>query len=247
MKKLLVVSLLIIISITLNAKPKFGIEVETGLAMSGYNDVRIPNIGNSTSFSLKDDLNLGSTLHARLNVHYQIHPRHRISLLATPLTLKGEGEFNRDVEYMGTMFYTGEPIEATYRFDSYRLQYHYVLPRDWFLVRSVGASIKIRDAEIALKSTGSKHASKTNTGAVPLLSLEAGYRINPRLDMVLEAEGLASPYGRAEDVFIGANYSLREKLLIKAGYRFLEGGSDNEEVYTFAAVHYAVLGFQIKL
>jgi len=32
---------------------------------------------------------------------------------------------------------------------------------------------------------------------------------------------------------------------IRVGYRFLEGGSDNDEVYTFAAIHYATLGFSL--
>jgi hypothetical protein len=34
---------------------------------------------------------------------------------------------------------------------------------------------------------------------------------------------------------------------MRAGYRLLEGGSDNDEVYTFAAIHYATIGFSIKL
>ena len=247
MKRSLLILAALTFSLALLAMPDIKIDVETGLALPGYNDVRIPNNDNHTMFSLKDDLDLSPTVHARLNVHWKLHPRHQLSLLATPLTLKGEGKFDRDVKYQGTTFFAGEPIDATYRFDSYRLQYRYVLPREWFYIRSVGASLKLRDAEIALETTGGKKATKTNTGLVPLLALEAGYRVNPKLDLVLAAEGLASPYGRAEDVFVGAIYDVKPKLGVKAGYRFLEGGSDIDEVYTFAAVHYLVLGLNVKL
>jgi hypothetical protein len=34
---------------------------------------------------------------------------------------------------------------------------------------------------------------------------------------------------------------------IDAGYRLLEGGADNDEVFTFALFHYAVAGVRIKL
>jgi hypothetical protein len=33
---------------------------------------------------------------------------------------------------------------------------------------------------------------------------------------------------------------------ITAGYRFLEGGADNDEVYTFALVHYLAAGVVVR-
>ncbi len=247
MKKIILATLILMLVASLSAKLEFAVEAETGLAIPGYNDVRIPNNDSNTRFSLKDDLDLSPTIHTRLNLHFKLNPRHQVSLLATPLTLKAEGKFDRNVRYQNTSFLAGEPIDGTYRFDSYRLQYRYILPKEFYGLRSIGASMKIRDAEIALETTGNKKAAKTDTGIVPLLSLNAGYRINPQWDVVLEAEGLASPYGRAEDVFVGAKYDLKDKLALKAGYRFLEGGSDIDKVYTFSAVHYLVLGFVIKL
>ena len=246
MKRMLIVSLMLVTAIILNAFPDIRIEAESGVAISGYNDVRIPNEGENTRFSLKDDLEISPVLHTRLSIHYFANPRHQFSLMASPLTLKPEGRLKQDVVYQGKHFWKNDEVKAIYRFDSYRLQYRYNLRKDFYGIRAIGASLKLRDAEISLTSS-SNSASKTNTGFVPLLSLNAGYRINQRLDLILEAEGLASPYGRAEDVFAGATYRLKQKLDVKAGYRFLEGGSDIDEVYTFAAVHYAVLGFQVNL
>lgn len=246
MKKILFTALILMSAIALSAKPDLRIEAETGIAFPGYNDVRIPNVGNNTQFSLKDDLGLKSTLSTRLSVHYRISPRHQVSLMAAPLTLKAEEKLAKDVVYQGKHFWKNDIVKTEYRFDSYRLQYRYFLPKEFFGIRAVGASLKMRDAEISLESS-SNQSSKTNTGFVPLLSLNAGYKVNDELDIVLEAEGLASPYGRAEDVFVGALYNVHKHLKVKAGYRFLEGGSDNEEVYTFAAVHYAIVGFAVRL
>ncbi len=247
MKRYIIIITMISISLMLNAVIDLSIDVETGIAVPGYNDAKIPNDDNHDEFSLKDELNIKPALHTRLNIHWRPAPHHQISLMATPLTLKGEGKFNRHIRYMDTTFFAGEPIDVSYRFDSYRLQYHYIFDKPVLgFIRSVGAAGKIRDAEIKLETTGNKMATKTNTGFVPLLNVDLGYRYSPDLDFVLEAEGLGSPYGRAEDVFLGAVYNLKDKLDVKAGYRILEGGSDAGEVYTFAAVHYGVLGFIVR-
>ncbi len=183
---------------------------------------------------------------SRLLLHYKPHPRHQITLLAAPLTLKPSGTLKNTIEYEGVTFNAGEQIDAEYRFDSYRLGYRYFFPKRLFVLKSLGVAAKIRDAEILLKS-GDKRSTKTNTGFVPLLNVNMGYPIMDELELVLEAEGLGSPYGRAEDVYLGLDFSINHKLNMRAGYRLLEGGSDNDEVYTFAAIHYATLGFSVKL
>jgi hypothetical protein len=35
---------------------------------------------------------------------------------------------------------------------------------------------------------------------------------------------------------------LNDHVSLKAGYRILEGGADNDEVYTFSLFHYVVAG-----
>jgi len=45
--------------------------------------------------------------------------------------------------------------------------------------------------------------------------------------------------GRAFDVALKVGYDLTESWTAFAGYRMLEGGSDNDDVYTFAWLHYA--------
>ncbi len=58
---------------------------------------------------------------------------------------------------------------------------------------------------------------------------------------------MAAPQGRAEDVLIAATYKLSVKVALKTGYRILEGGADNDEVYNFSLFNYALVGLSITL
>ena len=49
----------------------------------------------------------------------------------------------------------------------------------------------------------------------------------------------ASP-GRAIDFALKVHYDLNDRWNVAVGYRTLEGGADNDKVYTFAWLHYAV-------
>ncbi|MBN2381428.1 hypothetical protein JXQ70_00965, partial [bacterium] len=62
------------------------------------------------------------------------------------------------------------------------------------------------------------------------------------LGLLVEADAAWSPQGRAEDVLVSLNMKTNEKLAFKIGYRMLEGGADNDRVYTFSLFHYLVCG-----
>ncbi len=64
--------------------------------------------------------------------------------------------------------------------------------------------------------------------------------------MELSGDALAAPQGRAEDVLFALLYQISPKMETKIGYRLLEGGSDGDEVYTFALIHYAVIGLGFR-
>jgi hypothetical protein len=46
---------------------------------------------------------------------------------------------------------------------------------------------------------------------------------------------------------IAATYRFSDRLGLKAGYRILEGGADNDEVYNFALFNFASAGLFIFL
>jgi hypothetical protein len=58
----------------------------------------------------------------------------------------------------------------------------------------------------------------------------------------LDGDGLAAPQGRAEDVLAVLTMQASDRIGFKLGYRILEGGADNDEVYSFALIHYASFG-----
>jgi hypothetical protein len=47
-------------------------------------------------------------------------------------------------------------------------------------------------------------------------------------------------------VSLKAIVRLSRAVSVDAGYRLLEGGADNDEVYTFAFFHYAVAGVRVS-
>ncbi|MBW6513285.1 MAG: hypothetical protein K0B87_00795 [Candidatus Syntrophosphaera sp.] len=226
---------------------KFSLDLETGAAFSGYNDLRIPNApeDNSTMFSFTDDLSSKTVMYGRANLHYKITPRHQVSLLAAPLTIRPTGTLDYNVEFMGETFTAGKKIDAVYRFNSFRLQYLYRFKNQNIGIRAIGLSGKVRDAVISLENEDG-YAEKTDLGFVPLIGFEFGYDFTNELSVILKGEALASPFGRAEDVLLAFNYDFNDRYGLYLGYRFLEGGSDIDEVYTFANVNYAAIGTRIR-
>ena len=216
------------------------IDLETGLITTGYNDVRIPgDIG--TLFSLKDDLSAKSKIYYRLRASYKIKSRHTLSLLYAPLEVKSEGSIPSDISFAGELFPANSDIKATYKFNSYRLTYRYDFVQKPKFNFWLGFTAKMRDARIALESNGLS-AEKENVGFVPIINFRVLWKLNENLGLLFDGDALAAKQGRAEDVLIAATYRVNEHIGLRAGYRILEGGANNDEVYGFALFHYASLG-----
>lgn len=220
-------------------------ELEAGLVFAGRNDVRIPGSG-GTQISLADELHTDPTPVFRVRVGYRFRERHLITALYAPLQVNATGTIDRDVSFSGGTYPSGSPVLAVYRFDSYRLTYRYSFVRRPGLELAAGGTAKIRDAEISLY--GADARSKTNTGFVPLLNFHIAWRPGDgRFGLLLDADALVAPQGRAEDVLLAITWALRDGVELRAGYRTLEGGADNDEVYNFAWLHYAVIGIALTL
>ena len=215
-------------------------EVEAGVVFSGRNDTRIPGDSGS-DLSLVHDLSTHPAPAFRLRLGYRIADRHLITALYAPLRLNATGQLDRDVSFMGGTYPAGTPILAVYRFDSYRLTYRYSFIRDEGLDVAAGFTGKIRDAETSLYGADARR--KTNTGFVPLLNLHLAWRPNNgTFGLLFDADALAAPQGRAEDVLLAATWTPRDDVDLRVGYRMVEGGADNDEVYSFAWFHFVVVG-----
>jgi len=218
----------------------WSVDVETGVAYNGYNDVRIP--GNTgTRLSLSDELESDGTGFLRVRLAVALGQRHRLSFLVAPLRFEGSGSIDRDVDYNGVRFPAGEPLSSRYRFDSYRVTYSYALIDSDRLRFDIGFTAKVRDASIKIESEDMS-SEKTNTGFVPLINFALDWSFASRVGLLLQGDALAAPQGRAEDVLLAVYANPADRLRLRLGYRILEGGADNDEVYTFALVHYLTAG-----
>ncbi len=227
------------------ARAQWFVEGETGMVWSGYNDVRIPG-DTGTGFSLTEDLETDPGLFFRLRLGRTIGGRHHLSVFAAPLRLEASGEAGTDISFNGVTFPAGTDLDASYRFDSYRLTWRYDLLRGDDLTAALGLTAKIRDASIGV-SGGGQETVKKNTGFVPLLSFALDWRVSGPLHLLLDGDALAGPQGRAEDVFAGAGWAFDDRNTLLLGYRIVEGGADVEEVYNFTLANFASLGYRLVL
>ena len=242
--------LLFLISVTLTAGLKgqdgrFSLELETGPVWNSFNKIAIPgDIG--TRFSLPDALDVQSRFAFRLRLNYRLAKRHSLSVLYAPLQLEARGRLPEEIYFTDRTFARGSEVNALYRFNSYRLSYRYTWVDGERIRFQVGFTAKIRDAEIALSDNGGS-ASKTNVGFVPLLYLGFRWKLADRLYFKADLDALAAKQGRAEDLFLGFEWSFTKRLEFMLGYRMVEGGADNEEVYNFAWLHYLSAGVRVRL
>jgi hypothetical protein len=213
--------------------------LESGGVWFSRNDVRIPG-DSGTKFDMLDLTGDGPDAYIRLDATYAFNDRHALRLTLAPIETEGTGTLSEATTFEDDVFAPGVPTRGTYRFNTYRLTYRWTFHESERWRWGVGAAVLVRDAEIALEQ-GDKKQSRDDLGVVPLLHLYGEYHWTDDLDLVLDVEGLASPQGRAFDAALKARYALGENGYASAGYRTLEGGSDIDEVYTFAWLHYALL------
>ncbi len=213
--------------------PTLIISLDMGATWISKNTVRVPNSGGST-FSLTPQ---DPSTTFRIYLSWLINKNHSLRLLFAPLDRTAEITSTTDLAFNGLSFLAGQPIDARYKFNSYRLSYIYQFDPIGDLVFRVGFSAKIRDAQIALRQ-GNLATASTDLGFVPLLHLGARYSFLKHWFADLELEGLAAPGapGRAFDGAALLGYQMPD-YSIALGYRFIEGGADVAQVYNFAFIN----------
>jgi hypothetical protein len=243
-----IISILIIILGILGSYTMAGaqwfLDFENGIAISGYNDVSIPR-DTGTLFSLTDDLQSDSTYFFRVRLGYRLKSKHTFSIFAAPLSLEASGEVDKELKFFEETFPSNVPLRGTYTFNSFRLTYRYDFLRKEKWQVGIGFTAKIRDAAIKVEGN-EKSSEKTNVGFVPLINFRVLWQIHKDWGLLLEGDAAWATQGRAEDILLALQYHLSEKLILKAGYRILEGGADVEEVYNFALIHFFVAGITIR-
>lgn len=213
--------------------------LETGAVWFSRNDVRVPGDGGD-KFDLTDLTGTGPSFYGRAYLTYEISQRNLLRLLIAPLEVDGSGRLTQPTRFRDTTFEPNTETRGLYKFSTYRITYrrnfHSSERWDW----GVGGAVLVRDAKITLEQ-GEIKATESNVGFVPLLHLYGLRHFGDRASVSLDVEGLGAPQGRAVDAALTINYQPSNDWTLSAGYRTLEGGADNDKVYTFAWLHYVLV------
>ncbi len=224
----------------LYAGEKYILNVQGAAVFTSYNDVALPG-DTGTKFSFNEDIDSEVAFSPRIEAGYEFPFHLYAGIMASTLRIDAEGRLGEDVVFNGKTFAEGTDVDVRYRFDSYRATVRYYFVDNESFKAGAGFTGKIRDAEITMEGGGEK-GGLTNTGFVPIINFYFEWLATPELSVLVYGDAAWSPYGRAEDYFAGMKYNINSTFQLYAGYRMLEGGADNDEVYTFSMFHYAVIG-----
>jgi hypothetical protein len=231
-------------SASAHVPPSPALTVELGAAWQLRNTAQVSNEPPNTRFKIDELTGDGPYPAGRVVLDWPLNEKHRLRFLLAPLGIDESGTSSQPIVFRNTTFAPG-PIDVKYRFDSYRASYRYVFYERERWTWSGGGTLNVRDAEIRLQQ-GALTRVRKNTGVVPLLALEGAWRFAPGWFGLLDFEGLAAPQGRAIDVALKLGYDVTPDITVTSGYRILDGGADNDDLYTFARFDSAVLGLTWK-
>jgi len=91
-------------------------------------------------------------------------------------------------------------------------------------------------------SSGVKSEETTDLGFVPLINFSLDSYPAEKIIFTLNGGALVGTKCRTKDIFAGFEYSIIDPIVIKLGYRVLEGGVNVGQVYNFSLIHYASVG-----
>lgn len=227
--------LFICLNFNLSANAQTFINFESGALFTGINDIR--NGNNGTLFSLKNDFSTPVSPFLRLRAGVFLNEKNHFSFLYAPLKILVNGIIEKNILFDGKDFKANIPIEAVYKFNSYRFTYNRrIIFKDNFKF-GLGLSAKIRDAGVSLKNR--EHLRENfSIGFVPLVNLLANWDISQKMGVDFFGEGIIASKGRAIDLSLSGRYSFTKNLQGNIGYRLLEGGADGTYRYNFVQLHF---------
>jgi hypothetical protein len=217
------------------------LDLEGGPAWQTRNDFAIP--GDTGTRVRLDD---GSPVAAfRGTLTWDFGDRWSMRVLAAPLSTETDFVADTPITFEGITFSAGTPLRQSYVFDSYRLSFFYRFRSAGPWSFRAGGTAKVRAASTEVTG-GGQSAGRDDLGVVPLLYAGARYDRGGRVAFDAELDGLGAPQGRAIDLALRVELRASERARPYLGYRLLDGGADNDEVYSFATFHYALAGVSMS-
>lgn len=237
--------LVIAIGITLLApleqvKAEVDLRISVGASVQSKNVIQNPNTTSGTRFSLSDAVGEDPVIAARIELNWNFNERHNLRILLAPLSYTESVTFQNPILFTGETFSTNQPLDAHYKFNSWRIGYHYTLIQNERTNLQVGGTLKLRDAQIRL-TQGDTIGKDGGLGIVPLFYIAGKHRLNDQWTIGADFDGLAVSRGRAIDLGFTIDYSITERWRIGADFRILEGGVDAEKAFNFVQFNTAVI------
>lgn len=223
------------------ADSPFRLDLEAGPAWQTRNDFAIPG-DSGTRLSLAD-----APVEAafRATLAWNFGERWSFRALAAPFASETEFVSSTPVDFDGTTFAAGVPLTQRFEFNSYRFTFFRRFTPEGPWSFRAGITAKVREANIEVSGDG-RSARRDDLGVVPLLYGGARYDRGGRWAFDAEIDALGAPQGRAIDLSLRAEIRASDRLRPYFGLRWLDGGADNDEVYTFATVQYALAGLSLR-
>jgi len=236
---------IICFTFSLSTNAQTFVNIESGVSFIGLNNIR--NGTNGTLFSLKNDLSTPPSKFLRIRGGFLLNNKHHFSILYAPLKSLVTGTIDRNILFDENNFKANIPLEAVYKFNSYRLTYNRRIINNNNFKFGFGLSVKIRDAGISLKNK-ELLSENFSIGFAPLINVLANWNISQKAEMIFLGEGIIASKGRAIDLSLSGRYSFTKSLQGNIGYRLLEGGVDGTNRYNFIQIHFifASLNFSFK-
>jgi hypothetical protein len=227
--------LLLCLNSNFSASAQTFVNIESGALFTNINDIRSGS--NGTLLSLKNDFKTPVSPFLRLRAGYLLKGKNHFSLLYAPLKIVETGTFDKDILFDGKTFKANLPIEAVYKFNSYRFTYNRIIFNKNNFKMGIGLSAKIRDAGFTLKNKDFL-SGNFSLGFVPLINLLANWNISKKMGVDFFGDGLAASRGRAIDLSLSGKYCFTKNLQGNIGYRLLDGGTNGTNRYNFIQLHF---------
>lgn len=212
---------------------RFDVKLLAGSSWQVKNDVQIPNSEIGTRFSLADTVGEGPLTALRLEINWRVSDKHGVRVMLAPLEYEEQIVFTAPVNFNGGTFAADTPTTAGYRFNSWRIGYHYTMTDTPQTTLRLGGTLKIRDAEIRLEQ-GNLVRADDDLGLVPLLHLAAERRFGSGWFVGTDFDALAGGPGRAIDAGLTVGMETTDRWRFGVELRVLEGGADIDRLYNFA-------------
>jgi len=215
------------------------VTLEQGSLWQSKNVFSIP--GNTgTRLDLADHKS-GPFYSGRVEVKHSFNKNHGLRVLLAPFSAEIPFRITSNLSFRGNVFSANQILIANYMFNSYRVSYLYTFDSSSQWKFTLGLTAKLRHANIKV-SDGVTSLEDPGVGFVPLIHFEILRIFDSGWELSLGGDALAAPQGRAADLLLKASLNMDERWKAYVGYRTLEGGADNDNVYTFSWFHSAVLG-----